>query len=128
MASSDPDRQIIHHDFRARLAQLLDDLFARRFLFQGKESAIRFIVSHVRGVAIENATHHDDGASRFDLLAKDLGAVGQGENRLGGIEAHFPAIDVESGDDFDILRLIGADLAGASIRHRRHCRKSLDKS
>ena len=103
------DRQIIDHDFRARTAQFLDDLFAGRFLFQWKKGAIRFIIFHVRGVAIEYATHHDDSASRFDLLAKDLGAVRRGENCFGGIEAYFPAIDVESSDDFDIIRLIRAD-------------------
>ena len=84
---------------------------------------MRVVIFHVRGVAVEYATHHDDGASRFDLLAKDLGAVRRGENCFGGVEAYFPPIDVESSDDFDIIRLIRADLAGASIRHRHRCRK-----
>jgi hypothetical protein len=65
----------------------------------------------MRGIAVENTAHHHDGTSRFDFFAKDFGAVRRGENRLGRVNAHFPPIDVESGDDFDILWLIRPNLS-----------------
>ena len=104
------DRQIIHHDLRARFAQFLDDLFAGRFLFQRQESCGPDHSPHVRGIAVENAAHHDDGPGRFDLVAKNFGAIGRGENRLAHIEPHFAAIDVECGHHFDILRPVRPDL------------------
>ncbi len=64
----------------------------------------------MRGIAVENATHHDDGAGRLDFFAKNLGAIRRGENRLGGVQAHFAAVDIECGHDFDVPRLIGTDL------------------
>ena len=106
-----PDRQIIDHDFGARFAQFRDDLLAGRFLFQRKKRAERVVVSPCASIAVQNATHHDNGAGRSDLLAKDLGAIGRSENRLAHVEAHLAAVDVESGHDFDVLRLVRPDLS-----------------
>jgi hypothetical protein len=64
----------------------------------------------VRGIAIEHATHHHHSAGGLDLFAKDFGAVWRRKNRLGDVETDFPAIDVEGGDNLDILRLILAHL------------------
>ena len=105
------NRQVVGHDFRTRFAQFLDDLFTGRFLFQRKKRALRIVVSHVRGITIEHTAHHDSGSGRFDLRAKDFRAVRRRENRLRHVETHFPAVDVESGHNFDILRLIRPDLA-----------------
>src|SRR5207248_2802912 len=64
---------------------------------------------NVGGVAVEDATHHDDGASGPNFVAENFRAVRQREDGLGGIEAYLAAIDVEGGDDFDVLRFIRAD-------------------
>src|SRR5437764_5344318 len=103
------DRQIIHHDLRAGVAQLFDDLFAGRFFLERKKGPLRIVVSHVSSVAVEDATHHDDGAGGPDFVAENFRAIRQRENGFGGIEPYFAAIDVEGGDDFDVLRYVRAD-------------------
>ena len=70
----------------------------------------RIIVLHVCANSIEHAAHHDDRAGRLDFFAKDFGAVRRRENRLADVEPYFAAIDIESGDDFDVVRPIRPDL------------------
>ncbi len=42
------DRQIIDHQFRGRVFQFVDDLFASGFFLQWKERAERILIVHVR--------------------------------------------------------------------------------
>src|SRR6266576_3649223 len=106
-----PDRQIVHHQFRARARELFDDLLAGRFFSQRKEGAIGVVFLHVLGEAVEDAAHHDDRACRLEILAEYLRAIRPGENGFRGVEPDLAAIDIESGHDFDVLRLIRPDPA-----------------
>jgi len=65
----------------------------------------------VLGKTVENAAHFHDRASALDSIAKNFSAVRRGKNGLAHVESHLAAIDIKSGDHFDILRLIRADAA-----------------
>ena len=105
------DRKIIDHEFRAGVFQFVDDLFASGFFFQWQECAQRILIAHVRGKPVEHAAHVHDCASEFDFLAEDLCAIGRREYGFADIKTDFAPIDIERGNDFNVIRPIRADLA-----------------
>ena len=104
------DWQIIDHQFRGRVLEFGDDLFASRFFFQGKECAEGILIAHVRRVPIENAPHFHDGTGELDLFTEDLRAVGRREDGFADVHADFAPVDVKSSNDFDIARPIAGNL------------------
>ena len=63
------------------------------------------------GVTIENAAHlHDRARARY-FFAKDFGTIRRRKNGFAHIQADFAPVDIESGYDFDIVRLIVSDPA-----------------
>src|SRR5438270_11859279 len=105
------DWQIIDHQFRGRVLEFGDDLFASRFFFQGKECAEGILIAHVRRVPIENAPHFHDGTGELDLFTEDLRAVGRREDGFADVQAHLAPVDVKSGNYFDVARPVRTDLA-----------------
>src|ERR1700730_1359166 len=49
--------EIIDHQFRGRVFQFGDDLFASGFFLQWKKCAERILIAHTRRIAIQNAAH-----------------------------------------------------------------------
>jgi hypothetical protein len=65
----------------------------------------------VRGKSVEHAAHVHDCASEFEFLAEDLCAIGRREYGFADIKTDFAPIDIERGNDFNVIRPIRADLA-----------------
>ena len=68
------------------------------------------VLAHVCAHSIEHAAHSYDRAGLSNFFAKDLGTIRRRENRLADIDPYLAAIDIERGDDFDVVRPIGPDL------------------
>src|SRR5439155_5908298 len=103
------NRKIIDQHLGRRITQFFDDLLTSGFFLQGQESAQWILVAHVLGKTVENTAHFHDCAGSLDFIAKNLRAVRRGKNGLARIESHLAAIDIKSGNYFDVLRLVRAD-------------------
>src|SRR4029077_254664 len=104
------DGKIIDHDLGGGILQLGNDLFASRLFFQGEKGTERIVIGHVRRVAVHDHAHFHDRAGEGDFVAKNLGAIGRRKDGFADVEPDFAAVDVESGDDFDVAGAIGTDL------------------
>ena len=104
------DREVIDHDLGGGIFELGNDLFAGGFFFQGEKRAKRIVIGHVLRVAIEDTAHFHDRSGESDFVAKDPGAIGGRKDRFADVEPDFAAVDVKSGDHFDVAGPIGADL------------------
>ena len=69
------------------------------------------MLGHVLGKTVHDHAHFHDRAGKRDFFAKNFGAIGRRKDGLADVESDFAAIDIERGDDFDVARPIGADLA-----------------
>ena len=105
-----PDRQIIHHNLRAGIFQLSDDLFAGRFLLQRQKSSQRILFAHVGGIAVENAAHFHDCAGEVDLVTEDFRAIGRREYGLADVETDLAPVNIKGSNDLDIARAIMPNL------------------
>jgi len=70
----------------------------------------------MRRVAIKNAAHLHDRASKLDFLAEGLCAIGRRKNRFAYVQTYFSPVDIKSGDYFDIVWPISTDL----LVHQSH--------
>src|SRR5436190_22829654 len=91
------------------MSQFGDNLFAGGFFLQGQKSAQRVLIPHVLGKTVQNAPHLNDCAGALDFIAEDFSAIRRRKNGLANIESHLPAIDIKSGNYFDVLRVVRAD-------------------
>src|SRR5262249_9557203 len=90
--------------------QLGDDLFASGFFLQWKECAERVLIAHVRRVAIQNAAHFYNGASKLNLFAKSLRAIRRRKNGSANVEPQLSPGDIEGGHDLNSAWAVAADL------------------
>src|SRR5262249_61713430 len=70
-----PDGKIIHHQFRGRIFQLGDNLFAGGFLLEWKKCAERILILHVWRVVIPEAAHLHNCARELNLFSHKLFAI-----------------------------------------------------
>src|SRR5207237_6346147 len=105
------NRKIMDQHLGRRITQFFDNLLTGGFFLQGQESAQWVLVAHVVGKTVENTAHFHDCAGALDFIAKNFGAVRRGKNGFAHIESHLAAIDIKSGNHFDVLRMVRADAA-----------------
>src|SRR5207237_9855117 len=61
-------------------------------------------------VTLEDEAHLPDRPGEGDFSAKELGAIGRGENSAAHVEPDLAPVDIERGDHFDVRRSVWPDL------------------
>src|SRR5262249_57161712 len=102
--------EIIDHQFRGRIFQFRDDLFASGFLLQWKERAERILLAHVWRIAVQNAAHFHNGAGELDRFTENVGAIRRRENGSTNVQANLAAVDVEGRYHLNVARPVAPNL------------------
>ncbi len=104
-------RKIIQQDFGPGITQDADNGLTRGLLFAGRLERDLFIVFlHVRGKAVQNASHRYGDVPAGNIALKYGRAVGMLKYRFRNVFSDFSFVDVECSGNLYIERLVSSDV------------------